>query len=44
MPLDGSARPHHRVMADLEQAIVTGDVHHVILAPDQTPTATCSST
>jgi len=36
MPLDGSARPHHRVMADLEQAIVSGDVHRVILAPEHT--------
>jgi exopolysaccharide biosynthesis polyprenyl glycosylphosphotransferase len=36
MPLDGSERPHHRVMADLEQAIVAGDVHRVILAPEHT--------
>jgi exopolysaccharide biosynthesis polyprenyl glycosylphosphotransferase len=36
MPLDGSSRPHERVMAQLQEAIVSGDVHRVILAPENT--------
>jgi exopolysaccharide biosynthesis polyprenyl glycosylphosphotransferase len=36
MPLDGSARPHDRAMAELQDAIVGGNVHRVILAPERT--------
>jgi exopolysaccharide biosynthesis polyprenyl glycosylphosphotransferase len=36
MPLDGSSRPHERVMAELQEAIVRGSVHRVILAPERT--------
>ena len=35
MRLDGPA-PHHRVMAELQEAVVAGNVHRVILAPDRT--------
>jgi exopolysaccharide biosynthesis polyprenyl glycosylphosphotransferase len=36
MPLDGLGRAHGAEMAELEQMIVGGDVHRVILAPAQT--------